>query len=40
MEAPSPFTRHFDTNYVPTSPELDALKVLIKEELTVMITAL
>ncbi|TEB21052.1 hypothetical protein FA13DRAFT_1800406 [Coprinellus micaceus] len=34
--APFPFTQHFGTNYVPTSPELDALKVLIEEEFTVI----
>ena len=32
----SPFEQHFDTNYVPTSRELDTLKVLAEEEQTVI----
>jgi hypothetical protein len=32
MEAPSPFTQHLDTNYVPTTEELEKLKVFIAEQ--------
>jgi hypothetical protein len=31
MEGPFPFSQHFDTNYIPTSEELDELKALVAE---------